>query len=52
MSNGELFDSGEIEKLDAGKVLAHMNSLIVLKRWEEPLPKCLPGRDQVARNAT
>lgn len=37
MSNGELFDSGEIDKLDAGKVLAHMNDPVVLKRWEGTL---------------
>ncbi|MCS5517664.1 transcriptional regulator [Pseudomonas qingdaonensis] len=37
MSNGELFDSGEIDKLDAAKVLAHMNNPMVLKRWEGTL---------------
>ena len=37
MNNGELFDSGEIDKLEPGKVLAHMNDPIVLKRWEGTL---------------
>ncbi|WP_110972160.1 Mor transcription activator family protein [Pseudomonas huaxiensis] len=34
MSNGELFDSGEIDKLEPGKVLAHMKDPVVLAKWE------------------
>jgi len=37
MSNGELFDSGEVDKLDPAKVLEHMNDPVVLKRWEGTL---------------
>ncbi|AJQ47934.1 MULTISPECIES: Mor transcription activator family protein [Pseudomonas] len=37
MSNGELFASGEIDKLDPEKLLAQMNDAIVLKRWEGTL---------------
>ncbi|MFJ3469073.1 Mor transcription activator family protein [Pseudomonas sp. NPDC090201] len=37
MSNGELFDSGELDKLEPGKVLAHMNDAILLARWEGTL---------------
>lgn len=37
MSNGELFDSREVDKLDPRKVLANMNDPVVLKRWEGTL---------------
>lgn len=37
MSNGELFDGGEIDRLDPDKVLAHMNDTVVLNRWEGTL---------------
>lgn len=37
MSNGELFESGEVDKLDPEKVLAQMSDEVVLKRWEGTL---------------
>ncbi|UCZ84439.1 transcriptional regulator [Pseudomonas sp. L5B5] len=37
MNNGELFESGEVDKLDPAKVLAHMNDAVVLARWEGTL---------------
>ncbi len=37
MSNGELFDPGELDKLDPEKVLAHMSNPVVLNRWEGTL---------------
>ncbi|MBA6065960.1 Mor transcription activator family protein [Pseudomonas mosselii] len=37
MSNGELFDSGDIDKLDPAKVLAQMSDPVVLSRWEGTL---------------
>ncbi|WPM24870.1 hypothetical protein OGV25_16230 [Pseudomonas sp. P1B16] len=37
MSNGELFDSGEVDKLEPDKVLAHMNEAVVLARWQGTL---------------
>lgn len=37
MSNGELFSSGDIDKLDPDKVLAQMNDAVALKRWEGTL---------------
>ena len=37
MSNGELFDSREVDKLDPSKVLANMNDPVILKRWEGTL---------------
>lgn len=37
MSNGELFDSGEVDKLDPDKVLAHMDDAVVMDRWEGTL---------------
>lgn len=37
MSNGELFESGEVDKLDPDKVLAHMSDAVVLARWEGTL---------------
>ncbi len=37
MSNGELFDSGEVDKLDPDKVLARMEDPSVLARWEGTL---------------
>ena len=37
MSNGELFDAGEVDKLDPDKVLAHMEDAVVLARWQGTL---------------
>lgn len=37
MSNGELFDSADVDKLDPAKVLALMNDPVVLARWEGTL---------------
>lgn len=37
MSNGELFDTGEVDKLEPDKVLAHMNDAVVLARWQGTL---------------
>lgn len=37
MSNGELFDSGDIDKLDPAKVLAQLSDPVVLNRWEGTL---------------
>lgn len=41
MSNGDLFGSGDIDKLDPEKVLEHMNAPVVLARWEGTLAEML-----------
>ena len=37
MSNGDLFEKGEVDKLDPDKVLAHMEDAVVLARWQGTL---------------